>query len=100
MKNQIPQVRNVLAKFTPLEITACLEAQIHSGCNQCIKTKDEMLTTDILTKADYIYDLVKQGYTINTAIRKLGEQIRLLTSAPANTATLPYLSTQAPLKMN
>lgn len=98
MKNQVAQVRDMLERFTPGEISACLDAQIHSGCNECMSADDETFTTSLLTKAGYISGLVEQGYTINDAFRKLGQQMRQLSSGTGNTPPAKLRSFTTALK--
>ena len=100
MKNQIMQIKDVLSAFTPNEIAACLDNQIQSGCNKCIKEADNLAATNVLSKAQYIGDLIKQGYSMHDAIRKSGHQIRQLSIYSESRKPLPYktLKTNLDLK--
>jgi DNA-binding MarR family transcriptional regulator len=72
----LKEIRSLADKFSPKEITTCLENQLKEGGNICYTGESTEKIINVLSKAEFVKSLMNDGLTLTEAVRELARRIR------------------------
>lgn len=72
----IREIRDVANRFDADSIETCIQLAMDNKENPCYPTDELEQAMNILAKASFVRNQMKQGMTLAVAIRELGKRIR------------------------
>jgi hypothetical protein len=73
---QIKEIRELSKRFSPSELESCVNQQLKDGENICdVKGQTEEVVS-VLSKAQFVKDMIGKGVSMNDAVRELARRIR------------------------
>lgn len=76
----ISEIKEIAKRFTPEQIENCINQQIESGTNICLKDDSSERIINELSKARFIRELIEKGYSLTDALRELARRVRQIQS--------------------
>lgn len=75
-KIDISEIRQLAERFTAEDLELCINQQLQTGDNLCIKGSHTEQVINELAKANFVRTMVEQGMPIREAVRELARRIR------------------------
>lgn len=72
----IKEIRELSQRFSPSELEACINQQLNEGDNICEVKGPTEKVIGVLSKAQFVKDMVDKGVSLNNAVRDLASRIR------------------------
>ena len=72
----IKEIRELSKRFSPSELEACIHQQLKNGENICEVKGPTEEVIGVLSKAQFVKDMIEKGISMNDAVRDLARRIR------------------------
>ncbi len=76
MDTSLKEIKELAKKFTAEELNLCIDQQLKKGKNICDVSGPTIEVLNILSKAEYVKNLMNQGISMTDAVRELAKKIR------------------------
>jgi chaperonin GroEL (HSP60 family) len=74
----LKEIRELAKRFSPEQIEGCIEQQIETGSNVCIRNESEERMINELAKAQFIRERIEEGLSLGDALRELARHMRIM----------------------
>jgi hypothetical protein len=78
MTLDLKEIRELAKRFSPEQIECCIEQQLETGSNVCIRNESEEKMINELAKAQFIRERIEEGLSLADALRDLARRMRLI----------------------
>lgn len=78
MDREVKEIKEIAKKFSPEQIDACINQQIDTGENICLKTESAEQIINELAKARVVRGFMDKGISLADALRELARRMRLI----------------------